>query len=165
MTNTAIFAFLAVIVAFLGLGIAYRQYRVRSFARALAQLGGRATRPPVLPDALDWEGTEIIAARAFDVAPGVPVVLVALMRSPMAAVASDIGATKADPFLVVRLPAAAVADADAFRATLARAVALEAIFEDDPTHLLVAVRAPHTGKSVLALADAVRAGLGLRSNT
>lgn len=159
MTPTAGLIFTAVIAGLIVAVLFYRRHRVGSFERAIRALGGRSTRPGPLPASLDWAGTEIIAARAIELMPGVPATLVALMRSAVLSSSADFGFSKADPFLVLRLPAEAVADPEGFRAALAGAVALDSLEVDDTGHAVAVVRALHTGGNVAAFIDAARAGL------
>ena len=159
MTQTAGFVFAAIIIAFF-VGIAlYRRHRVGSFRRAVRALGGAPTRPGPLPESVDWAGTEIMAARAFELVPGVPATLVALMRAAAPAASDDFGTTPADPFLLLRLPSEAIADEAAFRDALSRAVSLDAVIRDDTGHAVVMVRALHTGAAVTALVEAARTGV------
>ena len=137
----------------------YRRQRIESFRRAVLALGGAPTRPGPLPEAVDWAGTEIVAARAIQIVPRVPATFVALMRSASPAASEELGSTKADPFLLLRLPAEAIPDEAEFERVVAATVPLDAISYDDTGHAIVMVRAFHTGARVEAFIAAVRAGL------
>ena len=143
---------------FVAIGL-YRGHRVGSFRRAVRALGGAPTRPGPLPEAVDWAGTEIMAARAFEIVPGVPATFIALMRAAAPAASDDFGTAPADPFLLLRLPAEAIADEAAFRDALSRAVSLDAVIRDDTGHVVVMARALHSGAAVTALVTAARTGL------
>lgn len=159
MTTTAGLVFTAIILGFIVAVILYRRQRIESFRRAVLALGGAPTRPGPLPDAVNWAGTEVVAARAFHILPGVPATFVALMRSASPAASEDLGSTKADPFLLLRLPAEAIHDEAEFQRVVSTAVPLDAVTYDDTGHAIVMVRAFHTGPRVAALVAAVRAGL------
>jgi hypothetical protein len=159
MTTTAGLVFTAIILGFIVAVILYRRQRIESFRRAVLALGGAPTRPGPLPEAVNWAGTEIVAARAFQIVPGVPATFIALMRSASPAASEDLGSTKADPFLLLRLPGEAIADEDEFRRVVATAVPLDAVSYDDTGHAIVMVRAFHTGPRVETFVAAVRAGL------
>ncbi|ALK08652.1 hypothetical protein [Blastochloris viridis] len=159
MTTTAGLIFTAIIVGFIVAVILYRRQRIESFRRAVLALGGSTTRPGPLPGTVDWAGTEVTAARAIEIVPGVPATFIALMRSAAPAASEDFGTTRADPFLLLRLPAEAIADDAAFRRALAARVPLDGVVYDDTDHAVVMVRALHTGAKVTAFIEAVRAAL------
>jgi hypothetical protein len=159
MTITAGLAFAAVILGLIVAVLVYRRQRIASFRRAVLALGGAPTRPGPLPEMVDWGGTEVVAARAFHIVPGVPATFIALMRSLAPAASAELGTTKADPFLLLRLPAEAIADEAGLQRAVAAAMPLDALVHDDTGHAVIMVRAFHTGARVAAFIAAVRAGL------
>lgn len=168
MSGPAMVAVLLVLLGVLVLGLVLRTHRVRSLARALAALGGRVVVPPPLPPVLQWAGSEVTAARAFDVLPGVPGIIVTVMRSPLPAVAADLGTTKADPFVAIYVPTRAIGDGEVFHRMLAAQVALEEIAAaaaTASTHQIVVVRAAHSGRAVAAAVAAVRQALAASRST